>query len=134
MSARGGSPLRDFRRPRLWLALWWLAIVTVIVLSLTPPPPMHVPRNFDKVEHLLSYGFLATGAVLLFARWRAQLCAATGLVAMGIALEFAQGMLTRTRMADPADAAANATGVLLGLLLAFTPVARWLQRLDARLR
>jgi hypothetical protein len=75
--------LRDFRRPRLWLALWWLAIAAVIVLSLTPPPAMSVPRNFDKVEHLLSLWVPGTGAVLLFARWRAQLCAATGLVAMG---------------------------------------------------
>jgi VanZ family protein len=130
----GASALRAFRRPRLWLGLWAMAIVAVIVLSLTPPPAVKVPHNFDKIEHLSSYGLLAFGAVLLFAGWRAQLRAGLGLVAMGVALEFAQALLTRTRMADPADALANATGVALGLLLALTPAARWLQRLDARLR
>lgn len=127
------SSLRDFRRPRLWLGAWLFAIVTVIVFSLTPPPRMSVPHNFDKVEHLTSYGVLSIGAVLLFATWRARLRAAAGLVLLGIALEFAQALLTTTRSGDPLDAAANTTGVLLGLLLAFTPAARWLQRLDARL-
>ena len=126
--------LREFRRPRLWLVLWMLAIVAVIVFSLTPPPAVSVPRNFDKVEHLFSYACLATGAVSLFAARRAQWWAGAGLVLMGIALEFAQAALTTTRMADPADAASNATGVVLGLLLGFTPAARWLQRLDSRWR
>lgn len=125
--------LRELRRPRLWLGLWLGAIAAVIVLSLTPPPPMAVPRGFDKLEHLSSYALLAYGAVLLFARRRAQLGAGLALVAMGIGLEFAQALLTQARMADPADALANTTGVLLGLLLTFTPAARWLQRLDARL-
>lgn len=126
------SPLRDFRRPRLWLALWLCAIALVVVLSLTPPPPMAVPRNFDKVEHLTSYALLAFGAVQLFARRRDQAWAGVALVAMGIGLEFAQALLTQTRMADPADAAANASGVLLGLGLTFTPAAGWLLRLEGR--
>ena len=129
-----GAQLRDFRRPRLWLGLWLAAIAAVIVLSLTPPPPMAVPHNFDKVEHLSSYALLACGAVLLFARRRAQLGAGIGLMAMGVGLEFAQALLTQTRMADPADALANAMGVLVGLLMSFTPAARWLLRLDSRLR
>ena len=125
--------LRDFRRGRLWLGLWWLAIVLVIVVSLMPPPPMAVPRGFDKLEHLSGYGLLAAGAVLLFARRAAQLRAGLGLVLLGVALEFAQGALTRARLADPADALANAAGVALGLLLTFTPLARGLQWLDRRL-
>jgi hypothetical protein len=40
---------------------------------------------------------------------------------MGVALEFAQGAFTVTRMADPADALANAVGVALGLLTVFAP-------------
>ncbi|GAB3358923.1 membrane protein [Lysobacter tyrosinilyticus] len=127
------AALRPFQRPRLWLGLWLCAIAAVIVLSLTPPPPMKVPHNFDKVEHLSSYALLAYGAVLLFARRRTQLGAGLALVAMGIGLEFAQAALTRDRIADPADALANATGVVLGLLMSFTAAARWLQRLDARL-
>lgn len=126
--------LREFHRPQLWLGLWLLAIAAVIVASLMPPPALSVPRNFDKVEHLLGYAALSAFSVWLFEGGRAQLRAGLGLVALGIALEFAQALLTRTRMADPADALANATGVAIGLLLALTPLATWLQRLDARLR
>ena len=49
----------------------------------------------------------------------------------GIALEFAQGAFTATRMADPADAMANAAGVALGLLTALTP---WRDALLERFR
>ncbi len=125
--------LRDFRRPRLWLGLWMLAIAGVVVLSLMPPPAMAVPQNFDKLEHMLGYAGLAACAGLLFDGWRAQLRAGTGLVLLGIALEFAQALLTQTRSADPADALANATGVAIGLLLALTPARDGLRRLDARL-
>lgn len=126
--------LRQFRRPRLWLGLWLLGIGAVIVLSLVPPPPLQVPRNFDKLEHLLAYVLLSAGAVLLFARRHAQLWLAVGLVALGVALEFAQSLLTQTRVGDWADALANASGVAIGLLLSLTPLAGWLQRIDARLR
>jgi VanZ family protein len=127
------SGLRDFRRPRLWLGLWCAAIAAVIVASLVPPPEMDVPRGFDKLEHLLGYLLLAAGAVLLFTRRATQLRAGLGLVALGVALEFAQAGLTQTRTADPADALANASGVALGLLLSFSPLARSLQWLDRRL-
>lgn len=142
MSARGQAPalrpgrgqLRAFRRPRLWLGLWLSGIALVSVLSLVPPPPMQVPRNFDKLEHLLAYALLSAGAVLLFARRRTQGWLAAGLVALGAVLECAQVLLTQTRVGDLADVAANASGVAIGLLLSPTPLAGWLQRFDGRLR
>lgn len=132
MSGSRAWSLREFRRPHLWLGVWCVAIAAVVVASLVPPPAMPVPRNFDKVEHLLGYAALAAFAAGLFEGGRAQLRAGLGLVALGIALEFAQAV-TRTRMADPVDALANATGVAIGLLLALTPLATWLQRLESRL-
>lgn len=128
-----GRALRAFRRPWLWLVLWGLAIAMVVALSLTPPPPVAVPRGFDKLEHLLGYALLSAGAVLVFARRGTQRAAALGLVAMGIALEFAQAALTQTRVADAADAAANALGVALGFALSYTRAAEWLERFDRRL-
>jgi VanZ family protein len=125
--------LREFRRPRLWLGLWCMAITAVVVASLVPPPKMAVPQGFDKLEHLLGYLLLAAGAVLLFARRGAQLQAGLGLVVLGVVLEFAQAGLTQTRTADPADALANASGVAAGLLLSFSPLATGLQWLDRRL-
>jgi VanZ family protein len=126
------SAAKPFRRPWLWLGLWWLAVLVVIVFSLTPPPPIELPRNGDKVEHLLAYAVLAAAATQVFRPGWPLLVAGAGLVLMGIALEFAQGALTVTRMADPADALANALGVGLGLLIAFTPWRDALLRCDRR--
>ena len=127
--------LKPFHRPRLWLGLWLLAIVGVIVLSLvnlSGLPP--VPEGGDKVEHFLAYALLSASAVQLFAKRRACLLMAALLVALGVGLEFAQGALTTTRMADPRDALANTLGVVAGLLTVFMPLRHVLQRLDARFR
>lgn len=125
--------LRPLHRPALWVGLWLAAIAATVVVCLLPPPPVAVPRGFDKLEHLLGYAALSVGAVWLFAGLRGQCRAAAGLVALGCAVEWAQGALTATRLADPADAVANTVGVLLGLALSATPAARWLEHLDARL-
>jgi VanZ family protein len=112
-----------------------LAVALVIVLSLvnlSGLPP--VPEGGDKVEHFLAYALLSASAVQLFVRRRACVVVASLLVAMGIALEFAQGTLTATRMADPYDAVANTLGVLAGLATLLTPASRLLLALDARLR
>jgi VanZ family protein len=126
--------LRELHRPWLWLGLWLAALAATAGLSLMPPPAMAVPQGFDKFEHVAGYALLAFGAVGLFARMRAQCRAGAGLVALGVAMEVAQGALTQDRLADPADALANAVGVLLGLGVAATPAATWLQRVDARFR
>lgn len=112
---------KPFHRPGPWLGLWWLAVLVVVVLSLTPPPAIELPRHGDKVEHLLAYALLAASAVQVFRRGWPVRCAGLGLVLMGVALEFAQGALTATRMADPADALANTAGVLLGMATALAP-------------
>jgi hypothetical protein len=132
MRLPGEGALKPLRRPRLWLGLWWLAIALGVLVSLVPPPPIAAPRGSDKLVHLLCYGALAVGAVQLFAARAALLRAAMGLVALGVALELAQQAFTTTRMLDPRDAAANTLGVLLGLLVARTPLRDLLARLDAR--
>ena len=127
--------LKPFHRPRLWLGLWVFAIVCVIALSLvnlSGLPP--VPEGGDKVEHFLAYALLSASAVQLFAKRRACLLMAALLVALGVGLEFAQGALTTTRMADSRDALANTLGVVAGLLTVFMPLRHVLQRLDARFR
>ena len=127
--------LRPFRRPRLWLGLWLLAVAAVMVLSLanlSRLPP--VPEGGDKVEHFLAYALLSASAMQLFARRGGCVVIALLLVAMGVGLEFAQGALTTTRMADPRDALANTVGVLAGLATLLTPMRGLLLALDARLR
>ena len=113
--------LKPLRFPRVWLGLWWLAIAVTIVVCLIPPPPLALPQGSDKVEHFLAYFLLGGSAVQVFQRGRALLWVAAGLVLMGVGIEIAQGALTETRMADPADALANTIGVVAGLATALTP-------------
>lgn len=120
--------IKPLRRPRLWTTLWVLAVLFVIVVCLIPPPPIPVPENGDKVEHFLAYFILSGSAVQLFRQGRPLLWVGLGLVLMGIGIEFAQGALTRDRMADPMDALANTVGVLAGLGLALTPLRDLLLR------
>ncbi|OBU62451.1 hypothetical protein [Stenotrophomonas maltophilia] len=120
--------IKPLRRPQLWTALWVLAVLFVIVVCLIPPPPIPVPENGDKVEHFLAYFILSGSAVQLFRQGRPLLWVGLGLVLMGMGIEFAQGALTRDRMADPMDALANTVGVLAGLGLALTPLRDLLLR------
>ena len=120
-AAPSAGALKPLRRPWLWAGLWWLAVLVVVALSLVPPPPMELPRHGDKLEHLLAYAVLAAAAVQVWRPGRPLLMAGLGLVLLGVLLELAQGGLTSSRMADPADALANGLGVGLGMLTALTP-------------
>lgn len=125
------SALKPLRRPRLWLAMWWFAVAAVVAFSLVPAFLLpQVPDGGDKVEHVLSYFLLAAAAVQLFLPRQALLRAGFGLVAMGIALEIAQGFFTSTRQMDASDALANSLGVAAGLLTLATPWCNLLLRLD----
>ena len=129
--------MRALRWPRFWLGLWVCAIVAVIALSLVPPPPMPVqpPHHFDKLLHFSAYFALAFSAVQVFCRWRALAGIACGLIALGVALEWAQGTLVpHLRMFDPWDAAANTLGVLAGVSMAATPLAGCVQWIERRMR
>ena len=128
------SALRTFRRPRLWLGLWWFGWALCIVLSLIHPPSLGVDvPDGDKIGHFLAYGLLSAWAAWLFAGARTRLLACLGLVLLGVLLELAQGAFTSDRMMDARDGWADAIGVLVGQLAALRRMRGFLQRLDARL-
>jgi len=83
---------------------------------------MELPKHSDKAEHFIAYFLLAASAVQLFKPGRFLGLVGGLLILLGIVLEWAQGALTTTRMADPFDALANALGVLCGLAIVFTPL------------
>jgi len=125
--------LREFRWPALWVAIWIAMIAAVTATSLVPAHDLpDVPDGFDKVEHFVGYLLLSAWAVMLFAHRRAQAVAAAFLIALGVALEVAQGAWTMSRMADSADALANSLGVLAGLMLGPTPLGGLLVWLEER--
>jgi len=121
--------LKPLRFPRVWLGLWWLAIAVTIVVCLIPPPPLALPQNSDKVEHILAYFLLASAAVQIYRTRAALLWAGAGLVLLGVGIEFLQGALTTDRMADPMDALANSVGVVVGMATVFTPLRDLLLRM-----
>ncbi len=126
--------MREFRWPALWLGAWIAGWLLCIVLSLIHPPQIDValPEG-DKIGHLLAYAALSAWAVLIFDTRRARTRAALSLVALGIALELAQGAFTSDRMMDVLDALADALGVLAGQCLVLVPARTWLQRWERRL-
>lgn len=131
MNARG--LLKPLRRPRLWLALWTLALAIVVVVCLVPAPELpETPPGGDKIEHALAYFLLAASAVQLFATRRALIAAGIGLFVLGVLIEFAQGAFTTTRSMDAMDALADAVGVIAGLAIARTPLRDLLLRFDRR--
>ena len=110
-------PVRPITLRRTWRAIGVGLILLVIWLSLTPRPIEIPVEQGDKLGHLAAYGTLMFWFAQLGARRRTRLGYAVGFIALGIALELAQG-LTDYRVFEVADMIANATGVLLGWIIA----------------
>lgn len=88
------------------------AVIVIVVASLTGNRPATV--GVDKLLHFFGYAALATLLVVgLRSRW--LVAALTATVALGILIEVLQPLNRRTF--DPADALANALGVLVGAAL-----------------
>lgn len=82
-------------------------------LSLTPSPP---PVDFtasDKVGHLLAYALLMFWFCRLYRSRKLRTSYGAAFLAMGIGLEFLQGLLGY-RSAEALDMAANSIGVAAG--------------------
>jgi hypothetical protein len=128
------AELREFHRPGLWLGIWFFGWLLCVVLSLMHPPDLgvSVPEG-DKFGHVFAYALLAAWACWIFARSRAHWRAAWALVALGLAMELAQGAFTRDRMMDGWDLLADAIGVGVGAWLARRSPTL-LMRLESRVR
>jgi VanZ family protein len=107
---------------RLHYQHWWRAggavlVLSVIVLSLMRNAPEIPINEGDKLGHLLAYGSLMFWFAQIDTQPRQRLHWALVFIAMGIALEFAQGMIAY-RSFDGFDMLADTAGVLLGWLAA----------------
>ena len=95
------------------LGLGWGWAAAIVWLSLTPSPPQVDVAYGDKLGHFGAYGLLMFWFALLYLSWPIRACYMIGFIALGVGLEFLQGMLGH-RLFDVVDMLANGTGVLLG--------------------
>jgi VanZ family protein len=82
----------------------------------------------DKLLHAGSYFILMLWFAGLYPRERYALIAFL-LLALGLALDLAQGF-SSSRVFDMRDVAANAGGIIIGLLLARLVIGGWCQRVE----
>jgi VanZ family protein len=135
--ARGGTIMKNnstfLQFHKFWLALGWGWMAYVLYLSLIPEPPGPDGPWWDKIGHTVSFTFLMLWFAQLFRSRRTKLWIALGLVAFGVAIEFAQEQ-TGYRHFEAADMGADAIGVAIGLLLAETPLALVLRQVERLLK
>ncbi len=99
--------------------IWVLLVMIVIAGSLLPESSatmrllnrFHVP---DKLLHFAGYALVAM-LPAIHERWAAIAATALGLVALGVAIEFAQFSSGWGRMFELRDIAANVFGVAVGI-------------------
>ena len=104
----------------IWLILGWVQILAVALLTLTPKLPDLVDEiSFgDKIGHFAAYALIMFWFCQLYIKNFHRLLLAISFVIMGITLEYLQE-LGGVRMYEVADMFANATGVLIGTILAY---------------
>lgn len=102
------SKTRDY-----WLAAGWLGVGLIIYLSLTPSPPQIDVENGDKFGHLAAYGLVTLWFAQHYTGLRQRIWLVLGMVALGIAMEYAQ-RATGYRTFDVNDMLADAFGAALG--------------------
>lgn len=117
---------------RAFCLLGWFWVATVFHVSLMPSPPQPVSFEFaDKLEHGLAYAFLMLWFCQIYQPPGWRLLVAVLLLAMGVGIEFLQG-ITGYRFFEYADMLANSTGVLLGWLAAHSRLGGMLLALQQR--
>ena len=118
-----------YRFRRIWLLVGCGMVAAVVVLSLIPVE-VDLGEDSDKLAHFLAYGSLSLWFGMIFTGTSRQFGITVAIVALGVVLEFLQG-LTGYRTFSIADMIANALGAVLGWGLAQTPLKNglvWIER------
>jgi glycopeptide antibiotics resistance protein len=107
----------------IWISFGVLLVCAITVLSLINLAPIKGALLQDKVMHMLAYGLLMGWFAQIFRHFMARLFLVVVLVAMGVGVEYLQGMVAH-RQLDVMDMLANTSGVLIAWVLSYT----WLGR------
>jgi VanZ family protein len=121
--------VRPLRWGSLWLAVGIAATLLGAYLALRPPGEQLSAAINDKLQHALSYVAMGLWFGALFRRSHLARVA-LGLFAFGLLIEALQAMMPYGRAAEWADVLANASGILVAMLLTRLFEPSWMQRLE----
>ena len=112
--------MRPLRLKKVWLALGWFAICSLIYQSLDPSP-LHLPDFLfaDKLTHFLVYAGIMLWFGFIYSPGKKYFLLGLSLILLGVTLELLQGA-GGYRSMEVSDASLNALGVFVGGLLART--------------
>lgn len=101
---------------RIFQILTILTLIFILYMSFRPSVSTGGVEHADKVLHLLAYGFVAGLARLGWPReWGGWIV--LFLVSIGVSIEIGQHIMALGRTGSIGDALANATGVLLAVII-----------------
>jgi len=121
--------LLKLRKASLWFGFFLIAVLIYVCLIPNPPDTSAVSFG-DKVAHLSGYALLFLWFAQIYQR-SIQIKLAMALILLGVFVEIAQGF-TGYRSFEYADMLANATGVIIGWLIAATPAASLLSLIESQ--
>jgi len=131
-TTKGVLAVHHLHYKKLWIGIGLAMVATVFSLSvITVPKAIQTFMLQDKAMHTIAYAGLMGWFAQIFRHDLTRLILVLGFIAMGIGLEFLQGM-TATRHFDVIDMVANTSGVVLAWALAYTWVGNVLPWLEQR--
>ncbi|HTU64550.1 MAG TPA: VanZ family protein [Steroidobacteraceae bacterium] len=109
---------------RLWWILGFVLVGLVLFVCLIPGKDVPSTPLSDKAEHFIAHFAMAAWFAGLVPRrgwWKILLA----LVALGVGIEIAQGLMHEGRQADYRDELANFCGGVAGLVVSWFGLSRW---------
>ncbi|MBI3188522.1 MAG: VanZ family protein [Gammaproteobacteria bacterium] len=110
---------KQLKYKKIWIILGLTMIAFVVFQTLTSSPVGSGLKISDKLMHIVGYFGMMGWFVQIFNKRMQQLWLAAGFIILGVVLEFLQGW-GGIRHYELADMLANATGVILAWIFAFT--------------
>ena len=133
-SSKGVLAIHHLHYKWLWLGIGIAMVAMVFVASIiSVPPAIQTFLLHDKIMHTVVYAALMGWFAQIYRHDLTRLVLVLGFIAMGIGIEFLQGMTT-TRHFDVIDMVANTSGVVLAWALAYTWVGEVLPWLEQRFK
>jgi VanZ family protein len=125
--------MRKLTHARTWYLLGMLLVLTVTYTSLAPVTDLPSVSFNDKLEHGIAYMVITLWFGGLLARRRYWLLTLS-LLALGAAIEIAQGAMQMGRTADVMDWLADAAGVAVGMGACLAGLGQWVSWIERLVR